>query len=146
MAAPRWWPLWWPACSQCISGSPPCWFLPSASTPRRPSCSVGGGHRPECSKPMPQLQVAYALATVSLARWTPIFTVHVVCLSSRRLPLRGIEDEFPPLRLSARCRFGLGQETFARVRGNGRHAPKAPIRRGAVNRRAIGPPDRHGRG
>src|SRR5262249_25199424 len=51
--------------------------------------SVGGGHRPECSKPMPQLLVAYALAPVSLARWTPIFTVHVVCLSSRRLPLRG---------------------------------------------------------
>jgi hypothetical protein len=26
---------------------------------------------------MPELQVGYALATVSLARWTPIFTVRV---------------------------------------------------------------------
>src|SRR5262252_818479 len=44
---------------------------------------------------MPQLLVVYALANVSLARWTPIFTVHVVCLSSRRLPLMGWTSCFP---------------------------------------------------
>jgi hypothetical protein len=39
----------------------------------------------------------------------------------------GHEDQFPPLSLSARCRFG--QETFAGVRGNGRDAPISAIRR-----------------
>ena len=38
----------------------------------------------------------------------------------------GHEDQFPPLRLSARYPFG--QETFAGVRGNGRDAPIGAVR------------------
>jgi hypothetical protein len=37
------------------------------------------------------------------------------------------EERFPPPRLSARCRFSQG--TFAGMRGNGRDAPLAAIRR-----------------